>query len=168
MNVREAAVLVLKEADAPLHAREIAKRVSAKKLWKTAGKTPHQTVSARLYADIKKNGGASPFVLADPQTFGVRSNAAAPSQSQTKKSDGETLHESSGDKYSFTDSAEKVLERFGDKRPMHYRTITEKALEMGWLTTEGRTPEASMYAQILTEIRRYQKRGEQPRFVQHG
>jgi restriction system protein len=25
-----------------------------------------------------------------------------------------------------------------------------------------------MYAQILTEIRRYQKRGEQPRFVQHG
>ena len=25
-----------------------------------------------------------------------------------------------------------------------------------------------MYAQILTEIRRYQKRGKQPRFVQHG
>jgi restriction system protein len=60
------------------------------------------------------------------------------------------------------------MERFANKQPMHYRAITDKALEMGWLATEGKTPEATMYAQILTEIRRYQKRGEQPRFVQHG
>ncbi len=58
--------------------------------------------------------------------------------------------------------------QFGDKQPMHYRAITAKALEMGWLDTQGKTPEASMYAAIGTEIRRDKKRGEQPRFVQHG
>lgn len=51
---------------------------------------------------------------------------------------------------------------------MHYREITAKAIAKGWLVTEGKTPEATMYAQIITEIRRQQKRGEQPRFVQHG
>ena len=155
MNVQEAAVKVLTEAGEPLHARELTKRILAAKLWKTAGKTPHQTVSARLYADIKKNADASPFVLVGPQMFGVRTDAVA-------------SPEASGDTYSFTESAEKVLERFGKKQPMHYRAVTEKALEQGWLKTEGKTPEASMYAQIITEIRRYQKRGEQPRFVQHG
>jgi restriction system protein len=61
-----------------------------------------------------------------------------------------------------------VLQEFGDKNPLHYREITKKALEHGWLLTNGKTPEATMYAQILTEIRRQQKRGENPRFVQHG
>jgi restriction system protein len=61
-----------------------------------------------------------------------------------------------------------VLEEFGGKKPMHYKEITEKALEKGWLVTSGKTPEASMYAQVITEIKRQQKRGERPRFVQHG
>ena len=61
-----------------------------------------------------------------------------------------------------------VLERFADKKPMHYREITKKALEQGWLKTKGKTPEATMYAVILTEIRRQQERGEQPRFSQKG
>lgn len=47
---------------------------------------------------------------------------------------------------------------------MHYRAITEKALELGLLDTEGRTPEATMYAQILTEINYYRKRSEQSRY----
>ena len=51
---------------------------------------------------------------------------------------------------------------------MHYKEITEKALEKGWLVTGGKTPEATMYAQVITEIKRQQKRGERPRFVQHG
>ena len=51
---------------------------------------------------------------------------------------------------------------------MHYKEITQKALENGWLTTNGKTPEATMYAQILTETKRKQKRGEPTRFVMHG
>lgn len=168
MNVREAAIEILKDSGEPLQAKELTKRILRKKLWKTAGKTPHQTVAARLYADIKKNGDTSPFVQVAPMTFGLREGGPV-SASQAKKTPahGKAQWSAKGT-YSFTDAAEKVLEQFGGKQPMHYRVITQKALERGWLATEGKTPEASMYAQILTEIRRYQKRGEQPRFVQHG
>lgn len=62
----------------------------------------------------------------------------------------------------------RCLRRSAAKKPMHYKEITGKALEKGWLVTSGKTPEASMYAQVITEIKRQQKRGERPRFVQHG
>ena len=52
--------------------------------------------------------------------------------------------------------------------PMHYKLITEKALACGWLVTEGKTPDATMYAQIITEIKHQQKCGDRPRFTQHG
>jgi hypothetical protein len=42
---------------------------------------------------------------------------------------------------------------------MHYKDITRTALEKGWLVTEGKTPESTMYAQILTEIKRYKDSG---------
>jgi restriction system protein len=165
MSVRDAVITVLQEAGEPLHAKEITKRILSKDLWRTSGKTPTATVSARLYADLKKNGDKSPFVLVASQTFGLRdpdavSPTKTPSVSPALKKGPET--------YSFTNAAEKVLEQFGDKKPIHYRDITKKALELDWLNTEGKTPEATMYAQILTEIRRYKKRGEQSRFVQHG
>jgi len=168
MNVREAAVQILKDAGEPLHVKEITKHILEKKLWKTAGKTPHQTVAARLYADIKKNGDASAFVQTGPQTFSLRTGPELPALQGTRINQKKTKMKAITRSYSFTDAAQKVLEQFGNKRPMHYRAITEKALELGWLDTKGKTPEASMYAQILTEIRRYRKRGERPRFIQHG
>lgn len=170
MSVRDAVITVLQEAGKPLHAKEITKRILSKNLWRTSGKTPTATVSARLYADLKKNGDTSPFILHAPQTFGLRTFKAVDKSdvgAQTKTTTATTV-KGYRKTYSFTDSAEKVLEKFGDKRPMHYRAITNKALEMGWLLTEGKTPEASMYAQILTEIKRFNRRGKQPRFVQHG
>lgn len=69
---------------------------------------------------------------------------------------------------SFTDAAERVLERYGKRQPMHYRAITERALADGLVHTEGQTPEATLYAQILTETKRKVGRGETPRFVKHG
>lgn len=170
MGVKDAIITVLEEAGDALHTQEITDRILSKGLWKTSGKTPAATVSARLYSDIKKMGEDSPFILHAPQTFGLKTfgfpdktaGDAQPKDTSLKANQIQTKT------YSFTDSAEKVLERFGKKRPMHYRAITDKALELGWLVSEGKTPEASMYAQILTEIKRYRKRGEQPRFVQHG
>jgi len=164
MSVRDAAIQVLLEVGTPLHAQEIAKRILAKKFWHTTGKTPSATVSARLYSDIKKNGDKSPFVLIASQTFGLREGSAIAS---AKPSANPSL-KTGPEPFSFTNAAEKVLEQFGDKKPLHYRDITKRALEQNWLNTEGKTPEATMYAQILTEIRRYKKRGEQSRFVQHG
>lgn len=69
---------------------------------------------------------------------------------------------------SFTDAAEAVLKQFGHKQPMHYKAITDKALVLGLVSTKGLTPEATLYAQVLTETKRRAQRGEPPRFLMHG
>ena len=170
MGVKDAAMEVLKEAGGPLQAKEIAERIISKGLWKTTGKTPVATVSALLYSDIKKNGEASAFILDAPQTFGLRGaeEPAKTADAAQPKELAAPATKAFGKTYSFTDAAVKVLEEFGQKQPMHYRAMTDKALGKGWLATEGKTPEATMYAQILTEINRFKNRGEQPRFVRHG
>lgn len=161
MSAKDAAIHVLTAAGEPLSARELTDRMLAEGLWKTNGSTPHATVSAQIYTDIQRRGESSPFVKAGPNTFALRDGAEL---SIVEPKENSKTHR----RYSFTEAAEKVLERFGNKRPMHYRDVTAKSLELDWIATEGKTPEATMYAQILTEIRRHQKRGEQPRFVQHG
>ena len=170
MTVQDAAIQILLSAGKSLHAKEIAKRIIDGGLWKSEGKTPDATVSARLYSDIKSNGDKSPFVKVGPQTFALRDSAqissgAAPVPAAVQEAP-KPSPASAG--FSFTDCAQKVLEEFGGKKPMHYKEITEKALQKGWLVTGGKTPEATMYAQVITEIKRQQKRGERPRFVQHG
>jgi restriction system protein len=170
VTVQNAAIQILLSAGKPLHAKEIAKRIIDGGLWKSEGKTPDATVSARLYSDIKSNGDKSPFVKVGPQTFALRDSAqissgAAPVPAAVQEAP-KPSPASAG--FSFTDCAQKVLEEFGGKKPMHYKEITEKALQKGWLVTGGKTPEATMYAQVITEIKRQQKRGERPRFVQHG
>ena len=37
--------------------------------------------------------------------------------------------------------------------PLHYREITQLAIEKGWLETEGATPEASLNAQLSVDIK---------------
>jgi restriction system protein len=172
MNVQTAAIEVLRGAGKPLHAKDIAEQIIADGLWRSAGKTSEATVSASLYSNIEKNGDNSPFIKVAPQTFALRENSteesakaphAKPSKAATDQKISSTI---AG--FSFTNCAQKVLEEFGGKKPMHYKEITEKALAKGWLITSGKTPEATMYAQFITEIKRQQKRGERPRFVQHG
>lgn len=50
---------------------------------------------------------------------------------------------------------------------MHYRDITIKVMELGLVETSGKTPEATLGAQIGTEIQRKKKQGIQPRFVKY-
>lgn len=161
MSVKKAAIEVLRSAAGPLTAPEITKRILSEGLWKSGGVTPEATVSAQLYMDIKRGGGNSSFIQVGPNTFALRNGTEQ--QTKATKAAAKTSKQ-----LSFTEAAEKILEQFGNRRPMHYRAITDKALELDWVATEGETPEATMYAQILTEIRRRQTRGEQPRFIQHG
>ncbi|NLW92951.1 MAG: restriction endonuclease, partial [Syntrophomonadaceae bacterium] len=170
MSVKTAATEMLKKAQSPLHAEAIADQIIAAGLWTSDGKTPGATVSATLYSDIKKNGDKSAFVQVGPQTFALRDASAKPTHGDVAPPDviKTTKPPSANAGHSFTDCAQKVLEKFGGKNPMHYKKITEKARQEGWLVTGGRTPDATMYAQVLTEIKRQQKRGERPRFVQHG
>lgn len=181
---------ILEAVGEPLHTRDITKRVLEQGLWQTEGKTPEATVAARLYADIKKKGEQSAFVQTGKSTFALNptvteqmpvapapdEGAATPtSEVVVEKTGGATATVSGGGsvevfkkRLSFTDATEDVLRRHGNGQPMHYRDITKKVLEEDLVKTEGKTPEATLYAQIITENARAEKKGEQPRFVRHG
>jgi len=180
MNAIEAAIEVLRKVGTPLRFEELTKRMISSGLWSTKGKTPAATVNAAITVNIKKKGEASPFVRVTAGTYGLRELGLDAGDQETERPVGlepaspeseplqDDFEESLRESYSFVDAAEKVLQKFGDRRPMHYAAITEKALELGWLKTEGKTPAATMYAQVLTEIKKHRMRGTQPRFVKHG
>ena len=67
----------------------------------------------------------------------------------------------------FWEAAEKVLADHGNK-PLHYREITERAMQTGYLETKGATPEATMVAVISETNRRREARGEDPLFEALG
>jgi hypothetical protein len=58
----------------------------------------------------------------------------------------------------FRTSAITILTKAG--KPLHYKEITRLALEKGILETEGATPDASMNAQIVLDIKRKSKLSE--------
>jgi len=162
MNVLNAIISVLSTAKQPLHAKEIAEKLIATGLWHSNGKTPVATISARLYTDIKKNGDQSSFIQVSPQTFSLRNIqlvSVCDANSQISNQDKKT------GTISFLDSAEKVLNQFGNNNAMHYRDITKKAIEMGWLSSTGKTPEATMNAQLVTDLKRTKTNGEPGRFI---
>ena len=172
LSALDAALKVLQEAKTPLHYQEITKRVLAAGLWKSDGKTPEATINARLAVDIKKRGKASAFRRAGRGVFALNEERTDPTPRPANivRTEDRSLYvrgPAAGETLSFTDAAERILEAAGGK-PMHYRDITRHALEHKMLETEGQTPEATMYAQILTECKRRQRRGEQPRFMMLG
>ena len=67
----------------------------------------------------------------------------------------------------FWEAAEKILAE-GGNIPLHYREITERAIQAGLVETKGATPEATMTAQIGEVNRRLVARGEDPRFEALG
>jgi restriction system protein len=175
MNVLDAAKQVLEEAQGPLPVREITAAMLNKGYWQTQGLTPEATVAARLAMDLKTQGKTSSFVRTAPGRFGLRGQVAeAPNEMaasgvqqalfETEEQDPEATAQT----MSFTDAAIEVLQMQEPPRPLHYTEITRIALDKNLLTTKGRTPEATMYAQILTEIERYTKRGIPPRFRKLG
>ena len=169
MNVIDAAFVVLRDAVEPLHYREITERVLAQKLWTTGGKTPWETVNARLSVDIKSQGSASRFVRVGPGQYELNPDVTIKLSDVVRP--GALKGQKKGDaseSLTFTDAAERVLLESDNHEPLHYSVITKRALKRGLIRTEGRTPAATMYSAVLTEIRRHETRGETPRFVQHG
>lgn len=175
MNILDAVKKVLIETGHEMTARELAEIIQTEGLWHSNGKTPDATIGARLYVDMKRNPDTTVFVKCKQGMFGLKSYAKQKLTPEEKTSSTNVVENSSKHQrsrsnkaLSFTDAAQKVLEVFGKRKPMHYRAITERAIQEGWLVSSGKTPEASLYAQVITEIQRCQKRGETPRFVQCG
>jgi len=166
VTCKEAARKVLEDAGVPLHYREITIRAVERGLWQTQGKTPEATLNAQLTVDIKRKEASSAFARTAPGVFALRTwdvpEYVRASRTSTKEMP------CTEKTYSFTAAAERILREAKDKQPLHYRKITEEALKQGLISTSGQTPWASMYAQILQEVKRARARGEQPRFVKHG
>jgi restriction system protein len=154
-----------------LSTREITQRMINRGLWQTDGKTPDATVNAAIAVDIKKNGTHSLFQRTDEGVYVLQEWGLPEFHALGKSADMEndthqpTLDISTTKSFSFTDAAEQVLKQFGGNKPMHYRAITKKALELDLIKTKGLTPEATLYSQILSEIRRQDRRGNTPRFI---
>lgn len=173
MTALEAALEVLSKTKKPLHYDEITRRILKEKLWETKGKTPAATINAQLAMDIKRNGNASVFRRCDQGVFGLNTEREdeIPKHDRAVKSEDPVLYlhhaPPRGEKLSFTEAAFCILNSTqGD--PMHYREITRHALEHKLLDTSGKTPEATMYAQILAEVKRRRGRGENQRFIVLG
>jgi restriction system protein len=170
VTVVQAAQLVLTEAAEPLHYQEITRRILDRGLWDPKTKTPAATVGAQLYTHLKQKGTGAAFVSSGKGVFmaadkpPVPPPPASPLNSLTAPLTPPSAPAGKSSSVSFVDAAELVLERYGQRQPMHYRDITERALKMGLISTLGLTPEATMRAQIGVEIQRHEQRGERPRF----
>jgi len=183
VGLKDAIATVLAEEGGSLHSKAITERVLSQGLWNSEGKTPDATVAARLYSDIKKNGSSSRFVQCGKNLFSLNPAAATglaaaptpaleaesgPTGSVSELPKATTVAPAAKRRLSFVDAAADVLQRYGKGTPMHYRAITDKLLAEDLVSTRGKTPEATLYAQIITENARAEKRGRPVRFVLHG
>jgi restriction system protein len=193
MSVLDAVHAVLEAEGKPLHYRDITRLALQRGLWRSDGATPDATVNSRLAVDIQNLGASSRFQRTGKGLFALRAwglveyqvkrtpvaskpaatngasneSAVVVEQPTPSRGMGRKFREAGEKSMSFTDATEFVLRNYGGGRPMHYRAITDKALELGLLRTKGQTPEATLYSQVLSEVDRRKKRGETPRFVRH-
>lgn len=72
MTFLEAARTILADEGKPLHYGEITKRALDRGILKSQGKTPEETLNARISVEIKQHGDKSVFVRTEPGTFGLR------------------------------------------------------------------------------------------------
>lgn len=140
MTFAEAAYQVLKQTGKPLSAKEITAAALEQGLISTTGKTPSATMSARLYVDVKKKGNKSRFVKTDSGKFALNEWSEPPIRSTSEFRPS-----------TFKGAAYKVL--LCEKHPLGTEDITDIALKKGLLKTTGKTPNATMGAQLYTDIK---------------
>jgi hypothetical protein len=66
----------------------------------------------------------------------------------------------------YLEAARAILDKAG--APLHSSEITRRALDEGLIAPTGKTPEATMAAQLYTAIKRAERAGEQPTFKLSG
>jgi restriction system protein len=150
-TVLEAAESVLEIAGEPLHVAELTKRMLDSGAWTTSGKTPSATVESSIVVNLKRSD--SRFVRTSPRTYGLKVwglEVAAPAAKS-----GMT----------YLEAAEAVLTSRPDREPMSYREITRLAIDDGYLSARGLTPEQTMYVSLITDVERRKERGDPERFI---
>ena len=67
-----------------------------------------------------------------------------------------------------TDAAERILIESGSREPLHYRTITDRALEQRLIQSEGRTHPRRCIQGFSPKTGAEKAEVETPRFLRHG
>lgn len=62
----------LRQADEPLHYRDITDRIQRSRMWRTSGRTPEASVNSIMVVDINDNGDQSVFVREGRGIYGLR------------------------------------------------------------------------------------------------
>ena len=136
---------ILQQAGQPLHYDEITKRAINHGLIETKGKTPNRTMNAQISTSI--SSGDSPFVRVGRGIYGL-----ADWSPETPEVPTPTPRPEPKEYCSFKDAAQRVLTEIG--RPLHYKDITQRALDAELINPQGLTPEATMGAQLYSDIKR--------------
>lgn len=129
-----AALILLENKCQPLHYKEIGKRANSKNIKLSIAKTPEETLSRDIRADIDKNGENSIFVKLDNAEYGLNIPTT------------------------FVKAAEIIL--FAYNKPMHSDEITKIAIENKMIEQRenpGITPEKSMNQVLSQEISKNDK-----------
>jgi len=85
MSFKSIAYQILKEANKPLHSKEITKIALQRGLLQTAGKTPEATMNAQLIVDINTKKDKSLFKKVGPSMFTINPNVIPISKSRKAK-----------------------------------------------------------------------------------
>ena len=175
MTALEAIEAVLTAAGTPLTTDKITELILEQQLWKTNARVPEQSIHAYLAVDIKNKGQDSKFQRTAPGTFALRSwglpevaPRTAKKEASLKVPQAEQKPEPTPDTLSFVDAAELILSQSPDRKPMHFRAITDRALELGLVSSSGQTPAATLNSVITMAIAQASKRGETPKFTRPG
>lgn len=140
----KAAHEILTRAGQPLHYREITERALAQGLMETSGKTPAATMSARLSVSVRQDD--SPFVRVGRGMYGLNewpeAEAEEPSEPQPPP---RRVY------LSYKEAALRVLQEAGES--LHTEEMTQRAIKAGLINPQGLTPEATMGAQLYTDIK---------------
>lgn len=182
MHVLDAVERVLREANGPLHYTEITQRILKQSLWTTSGKTPQETVNARLAVEIVKHGERSRFIRTARGTFALRGpgTAAAPATkpSPAPKRRGATapkrgrsaqpppVQPPAVDAVAHKSWREAIMTVLRDSaEPLHYAQIAERIAERKLRADLGATPAATVASMVSVSI---SNEGEKSPFVRVG
>ncbi len=80
LSIKEAAIRILKEAETPLHANDIAKKIKKRGWWKDHGENPEASVRRCINEDMNNFKHKSPFEKTNGSTYRLRNNQFAPFQ----------------------------------------------------------------------------------------
>ncbi len=170
LSALDAAYAVLLQAGQPLNNKEITRRVLEQSLWQTTGKTPGSTLNARITVDIKKKGEKSRFQRTKKGIYALREWGMPEYKPVRKKAAAKQSKPESPLQQTFVyaNAAEKVLAEYANEQPAHYQEIADKMLELGLVSTQGSTPDATLNAILVQEIAQARQQGEIPRFYSQG